>query len=210
MNNPDTLPVPAVYQLRVVLREISPLIWRRVLVRADSSIADLHVTLQTAFGWADAHLHRFVIHGREYGSAYSGGISFRDDPRGVLLAHFGFRVGERFVYDYHLIDGWRHDVRLERVLAVEPDRAHPVCTGGRRAGPPEDCGGPWAFLEQRQRHTIFSVAPRLAELLEDLTELDEHRAELLDLCRWLSVDRFDRRAVNRALAVYAVTQKSAA
>lgn len=210
MNNPDTLPVPAVYQLRVVLREISPLIWRRVLVRADSSIADLHVTLQTAFGWADAHLHRFVIHGREYGSAYSGGISFRDDPRGVLLAHFGFRVGERFVYDYHLIDGWRHDVRLERVLAVEPDRAHPVCTGGRRAGPPEDCGGPWAFLEQRQRHTIFSVAPRLAELLEGLTELDEHRAELLDLCRWLSVDRFDRRAVNRALAVYAVTQKSAA
>jgi len=33
-----------VYQLRVVLRGVSPLIWRRLLVRSDSSIADLHAT----------------------------------------------------------------------------------------------------------------------------------------------------------------------
>ena len=32
------------YQLRVVLRGVSPLIWRRLLVRSDSTIADLHVT----------------------------------------------------------------------------------------------------------------------------------------------------------------------
>ena len=36
---------PFVYQLRVVLRGISPLIWRRILVRSDSTIADLHATL---------------------------------------------------------------------------------------------------------------------------------------------------------------------
>jgi len=45
-----------VYQLRVVLRGISPLIWRRLLVRSDSTVADLHSTLQTAFGWSDDHL----------------------------------------------------------------------------------------------------------------------------------------------------------
>jgi hypothetical protein len=38
-----------VYQLRVVLRGISPLIWRRLLIRSDSSIADLHRTLQIEF-----------------------------------------------------------------------------------------------------------------------------------------------------------------
>jgi len=31
-----------IYQLRVVLRETSPHIWRRFLVRSDSSIVDLH------------------------------------------------------------------------------------------------------------------------------------------------------------------------
>jgi Plasmid pRiA4b ORF-3-like protein len=47
-----------VYQLHVWLCEISPLIWRRLLVRSDSTIADLHHTLQIAMGWDDAHLHR--------------------------------------------------------------------------------------------------------------------------------------------------------
>jgi hypothetical protein len=56
---------PLVYQLRVVLRSISPLIWRRLLVRSDSTIANLHPTLQLALGWSNEHLHRFVIHGHE-------------------------------------------------------------------------------------------------------------------------------------------------
>jgi hypothetical protein len=42
---------PSVYQLRVVLREISPLVWRRLLVHADSTIADLHEVLQASLGF---------------------------------------------------------------------------------------------------------------------------------------------------------------
>src|SRR5438552_12948768 len=87
----------SVYQLRGVLRGISPLIWRRLLVRSDSTIADLHATLQLAFGWSDEHLNRFVVHGREYGVAHPGGLWFRDDPQEVRLADLGLRVGERFL-----------------------------------------------------------------------------------------------------------------
>jgi hypothetical protein len=57
------------YQLRVVLRGVSPLIWRRLLVSAESNIADLNATLQIALGWSDSHLNRFLIQGREYGVA---------------------------------------------------------------------------------------------------------------------------------------------
>jgi hypothetical protein len=39
---------PQIYQLRVALRGISPLIWRRLLVRSDSTIAELHQALQVA------------------------------------------------------------------------------------------------------------------------------------------------------------------
>src|SRR5437899_3302660 len=80
MPEPPTNPEPVVYQLRVVLRGVSPLIWRRLLVRSDSTIADLHATFQRVLGWTDEHLNRFVIHGRECGVWHDGGIGFRDDP----------------------------------------------------------------------------------------------------------------------------------
>ena len=73
-------PNALVYQLKVVLREISPLIWRRLLVSADTSIADLHHILQLALGWTNSHIHRFLINGKEYGISYDGGMGFADDP----------------------------------------------------------------------------------------------------------------------------------
>src|SRR5258708_9553364 len=80
----DTPPSgPFGYQRRLVLRGISPLIWRRILVRSDSTIADLHATLQLALGLSDDHLHRFVAHGREYGISYAGGLSFRNVVKGA-------------------------------------------------------------------------------------------------------------------------------
>src|SRR5450756_2968905 len=57
---------PGVYRLRAVLHAVSPLIWRRLLVSGESTVADLHTIVQTAFGWGGEHLHRFVIHGAEY------------------------------------------------------------------------------------------------------------------------------------------------
>jgi hypothetical protein len=206
-----------VYQLRVVLRGVSPLIWRRLLVRSDSTAADLHRTLQVAFGWSDEHLHRFVIHGRLYGAD-----SLFDSHR-VRLGDLGLRLRERFLYEYDFIDGWQHDLRLEQILPPDPQRRYPLCIGGRRAAPPEDCGGPWAFLELRQRYSPVSIASRMLELLsplladrhvagdhvdanddEDGDQLDDgddhdRAEELATLLHWVRIDRFDRRAVNRQL-----------
>ena len=65
-----------VYQFKVVLRGVSPMIWRRILLRSDQTIADLHYTIQIAMGWSDSHLNRFHIHGKDYGVAHEGGIWF--------------------------------------------------------------------------------------------------------------------------------------
>jgi hypothetical protein len=197
---------PVVYQLRVVLRGISPLIWRRLLVPGDQTIADLHVVLQVALGWSDEHLNHFVIHGREYGISHLGGIGFRDDPQQVRLVDLGLRVGERFMYEYDFTDGWQHDVRVEQILPFEPRRRYPTCTGGRRQAPPENCGGPWAFLELRQRHSIIDSAQRLMELLERRatiggeTFVHDHYEDVVQVMFWLGIDRFDRGAVNHRLA----------
>lgn len=59
--------------------------WRRLLVRSDSTIADLHTTLQLVMGGSDEHLHRFVIHGKDYRSSRIGGIGFSADPHRVRI-----------------------------------------------------------------------------------------------------------------------------
>lgn len=108
-----------VYQLHVWIRGISPMIWRRLLVRADSTIADLHYTLQIAFDWSDLHLHRFHIHGQDYGISRIGGLSFSCDPHSVRLSDFQFRLNERFLYEYDFGDRWEHEVRVEQRLPLE-------------------------------------------------------------------------------------------
>ncbi len=202
MTESDSSQAASVYQLRAV----SPLIWRRLLVPGDATLADLHAVLQAAFAWSDVYLHRLNVHGREYHGIY--------ESREVRLSDLGLRETERFVYDYDLGDLWRHDLRVERILDCEVGRTYPVCIGGRRAGPPEDCGGPWAFLEQTQPHRIFAITVRVAEIigqiLDDVTVLDDYRDELACLRPWLEIDRFDRRALNRALARLSVPAERAA
>jgi Plasmid pRiA4b ORF-3-like protein len=75
------MPPPTIYQFHVWLRGISPLIWRRLLLRSDQSVADLHYALQLAFGWSDCHLHRFRIHGKEFGVHHEGGPGVGKDSR---------------------------------------------------------------------------------------------------------------------------------
>jgi len=48
----------AIYQLRVVLCGVSPLVWRRLLVASETSLAELHEILQTAFDWSGEHWRR--------------------------------------------------------------------------------------------------------------------------------------------------------
>ncbi len=190
---------PDVYQFRIRLCGVSPLIWRRLLVRSDTSIAFLHHLLQAAFDWSDSHLHRFIIHGKDYGIAYAGGMYFSDDPKRVRLADFGFRLNERFFYEYDFYDLWRHEIRLEQIVTFDPTQRDPRCTGGGRAAPAEECGGPQAFLALRQRFSSFHITERLLRLVEHPEDIYDPEAELDTLRYWLGVDHFDRRRFNHEL-----------
>src|SRR5262245_44271326 len=56
----------AVNQIKVVLRDSEPPIWRRLLVRNDVSLEELHYALQAAFGWTNSHLHQFEAGERRF------------------------------------------------------------------------------------------------------------------------------------------------
>jgi len=199
-----------IYQLRVRLREISPEIWRRILVRSDSTIADLHYTLQIAMGWSDFHLHQFIIHGKHYGVSKIGGMWFSDDPRQVRLEDFRFRINERFLYEYDFGDLWQHEIRVEKKLPIDPKKIYPICTGGARLTPPEDCGGPWAYMALRQQYSLYNITDRLLEIVEseDLEEYwDDYREEVMEFRYWIKPDKFPMRSVNQRLKQYATNDE---
>lgn len=50
-----------VYQLKVTLRGVRPPIWRRLLVRGDTTLRKLHDVLQVAMRWENYHMHAFRV-----------------------------------------------------------------------------------------------------------------------------------------------------
>jgi hypothetical protein len=87
---------PIIYQLRITLRGISPLIWRHLLVRSETTLTQLHTMLQILFAWSDEHLYSFHVHGREYGSNGA-------PPAHIQISELHLHRGERFRYVYDFI-----------------------------------------------------------------------------------------------------------
>lgn len=136
----------SIHQLKVTLRDVRPPIWRRLQVPSTISLGDLHFVLQAAIGWDDYHLHMFSAGGEIY-SDDRVEDSWGDRPKDEVRARLDkvAPLGARLRYEYDFGDGWEHDIVIEKVLPPESGVTYPRCLTGRRACPPEDCGGPWGY-----------------------------------------------------------------
>ncbi|MEL6601775.1 MAG: plasmid pRiA4b ORF-3 family protein [Cyanobacteria bacterium J06614_10] len=195
---------PVVYQLKVHLIGISPMIWRRFLVSGDSTLSDLHYILQLVMGWSDYHLNCFVIHGKRYGVDNSSCLFICEDTDQIRVADLGLREREKFRYEYDFTDRWHHQLRVEAILRPDEPLTVPICVAGARMAPPEDCGGVMAYLEKRQHYSYGYGIEVLADIHERGREAVSERAEeIRRLMRWLSLDKFDCDGVNHRLKQYA-------
>ena len=141
-----------VYVIKVTLLGTKPPVWRRLAVRADTTLARLHSVLQSAIGWYDCHLHQVVAPDQTRYSALSpdGDLDWDSrvvDERKVKLRQVLRASRQRMVYEYDFGDGWEHRIELEKIVPPEPGEKLPRCLGGRRSCPPEDCGGVWGYAE---------------------------------------------------------------
>ena len=119
------------YTLKIALRGVSPMIWRRPRLAGATTIADFHQVIQLSMGWENDYLHCFHIYGQDYGIAYEGGMSFSDNPRTVCLDDFAFDPGDRFTYTYNFFDEWLCDIRVEQTeRGVAPTSFLPQCLSG--------------------------------------------------------------------------------
>jgi hypothetical protein len=182
--------VETVYQLKITLDGSKPPIWRRVQVPADITLDVLHVIVQFAMGWEDYHLHEFAVGEVRYGVPdpdYGAfGPPMKDEVE-ATLKKVAPKEGSKLTYLYDFGDGWDHTILVEKILSADPSVEYPVCTGGKRACPPEDCGGIGGYA-------------RLLEALAD-PEHPEHDR----LSEWvggkLDPEAFDLDEINEALEI---------
>ncbi len=138
-----------VYQLKIKLKGVKPPIWRRFLVKGDTSLYELYIILLDVMGWTGGHLHDFKINGKCYGKPDPDFDSFEDviNEKKVKLKDVICRSKEKFIFEYDFGDGWEHEVVIENIRPYEQGVQYPVCLKGKRACPPEDCGGPYGYME---------------------------------------------------------------
>jgi hypothetical protein len=143
-----------VYQFKIVMKEITPVIWRRIIVPETYNFWDLHVAIQDVMGWLDYHLHLFRIRRKHSHKVTEIGIPDEDRFEGepeilpgweIPISDYFYNVGITSDYIYDFGDNWKHEIVLEGILFREKGVKYPNCIGGARACPPEDCGGVYGY-----------------------------------------------------------------
>jgi hypothetical protein len=133
----------SIYQFRIELLGSSPIVWRRFRVHDNITFIQLHNIIQLVMGWENYHLFSFSFaHGRIVSAPMFG----RDQLATRRLNEVRFREGLTMLYEYDFGDCWQHELKLEKILTTSR-KPVPICTHGRRACPPEDCGGIWGYQE---------------------------------------------------------------
>ena len=170
----------SIYQFKVTLVGSRPPIWRRILVPSTLKLSDFHLVLQIAMGWTNSHLHQFIINREIYGipdEEFDFDMKIKDENT-FKLAQLLKNEKDSMQYEYDFGDGWQHKIMLEKILPFDKDAQLPACIKGKRACPPEDCGGIWGYEE-------------LLEAIQD-PDHNEHQA-MLD---WLGEPPFESEALD--------------
>ena len=134
-----------IYQFKIVLKNIKPKIWRRIQIPSNYNFFELHAAIQDAMGWYDCHLHQFEMKTDQYYGLIIGIDECDELDKKAKLSKYFIHPKDRALYEYDFGDGWEHEIILEKILSKTIDDKYPKCIAGKRACPPEDCGGFWGY-----------------------------------------------------------------
>lgn len=165
--------------LHVELEGIEPPIWRRLEVENSLTFAELHDILQTAMGWNDAHLHEFIVGKQRIGLTTEIESAWDEPALPGEEVELGQVIGRRksFRYLYDFGDGWSHRITIEQRLPSTPTERPAALLAGKRACPPEDCGGVPGYY----RLLDALAQPDSDESREMLEWLGDYRPEAFSL-----------------------------
>ncbi len=140
-------PAP-IYQLNISLSYSDPLIWRRIQVPGDFTLAQLHEVLRLLMGWSGEQMHQF----------YVGKIFYQMPPEGEDVQESKRYDESKFtlhdleeamkwccIYLYDAGEGWEHQVEMEEIIPAGKGEKYPLLLTGERAAPPEKFEGIQAY-----------------------------------------------------------------
>lgn len=141
------------YILKLSFEDITPLIWRRIILPAGATFNRLHETIQnvTNFQSTLEPYHTFGVEIDEYfitnnesiledykGKKYTG-KTVKQPTRIKIDSYLEKHI--HFIYNYDFGDDWRILVELEEVVE-DYYFGYPTLLDGEGTAPPEDVGGP--------------------------------------------------------------------
>ena len=134
------------YQTKVTLVGSKPPIWRRLIVKDNIRLDQLHFVLQVSMGWFDYHLHQYIVGDSCIGIPDLDFEMDMIDERKIYLYDLVSNPKDNFIYEYDFGDGWNHKIVLEKTLPLDFSKS-PIVIKGKQACPPEDCGGIWGYSD---------------------------------------------------------------
>lgn len=95
--------------------------------------------------------------------------------------------GDTMIWEYDFGDSWEHDVRLSSVEEYAEGEARKIVfVGGKRACPPEDCGGIWGYEELLELHARRAAHKRISA--DDRERLEWYGMDRDFDLEWLSLE----------------------
>ena len=124
----------SVYQFKVTLLDVEPLIWRRIQVDNFITLRRFSAILLAVMGWNNSHLHELEIGGKSYGIPDDEFDDSKDliDEKKKKLRDFSEDDLKKFTFTYDFGDSWEHEVELEKVLKFSYKTSSPKCIDGAR------------------------------------------------------------------------------
>jgi hypothetical protein len=191
------------HQLKIVLKDTDPKIYRTVIVPENYSFYQLHIVIQSVMNWQNCHLFEFNL-GTPYASDsigllndddddddFWGSRSKKYDAEETYLSDFFNGQVKKMNYTYDFGDDWRHVITV--LKKPKEEVLYPKCIKGENVAPIEDCGGIWGFYElvgimnksrktatEREKLEWYDLPKRTSYEYEFKFDIDETNQFLLD------------------------------
>ena len=172
------------HTITISLDNITPTVWRQIIVPSTITLLQLHNAIQSAMGWTSSHLFAIEIGEKRYGYL-DPDFGLTVDAAKQTLDRALPNVGDQARYEYDFGDSWSHTLTVD---AIETSDNTPAVLAGANACPPEDCGG-W---------------PGYEHLLDVQSDPDHERHH--EIREWLGYT-FDPTAFDQAAADDAIKQQ---
>lgn len=169
VNYPHFIPSDDIrkYTIRVSLKGITPVVWRKFECPSNISLRHLTEFLILLMGWKNEHLNHIMQGQNTYYVPY-----YQHDPEldwgdhryqeEYMLSDLLREKGKTIRWEYDFGDSWMHEIRLSSIDEYKKDEPHDIVfKSGKRVCPPEDCGGVWGYQELLELHEKRKSRKRL-------------------------------------------------